>query len=158
MSKEVYNEGDLVEAVKGELRHTDRLVASAVSCPLGLLYLPGFQQGTYVDALVADGFTITVIEKAKPQLPTEPGIYVSWVNAPSPEIVHLTKSSGWVDANDENYMGVNELAKLMPLTRLAPVAETAKNVLERVANFWEFPSQSVTEELNAIAIEYGIGA
>jgi hypothetical protein len=69
---------------------------------------------------------------AKPAvvLPTEPGVYASHNDPPSPVIIHKIKHGDWVDAGDENYLEDEEVMALMPLTLLEPVTVTAKKVID----------------------------
>ena len=82
--------GDLVSAVKGEtsvigrvaerrrpprprrLYHPDAPTEPLVELVVGIT---GPTYGPSIDMLKARGFELTVLERAKPKLPTEPGIY-----------------------------------------------------------------------------------
>jgi hypothetical protein len=152
---ELFAEGDLVEATDGERRVIERVqMNAAYKC----LWIPllGFIGNIAADGTLA-GFTLTLVEKASPPLPTEPGIYVSWVNPPSPKIVHKSSIGFWVDAGDNNYLEDSDVSALMPLTRLEPVAETAKKVLDRVLEEYKtLPLRFVADVLPIVAKEFGV--
>ena len=85
--------------------------------------------------LESRGFTVTVIERAKPSLPTEPGIYAevgkhqNLVN-----FWHLTENGKWLSGAGGRYD--NRAEKYGPFVKVEPVAETAKRIvpdLEEVA-------------------------
>ena len=67
-----YNEGDLIEAVKGESSMRGPIIRDSHKCLLIA------EHGWLLAELLADGWTVTVIKKAAPVvvLPTEPGIYI----------------------------------------------------------------------------------
>ena len=146
MSGAEYNEGDLVEGVKGESVIRGRLDN------IGNLIIDGLDWR--VASLIRNGFTIRVIEKAAPVvvLPTEPGCYVDEFN-------HTFAILGF---NGGKWCGpfvpTDDASKLIPpFTRLEPVSETAKKVLDRVASWWEFGPPTVwAEELLNIGIEFGV--
>lgn len=75
-------------------------------------------------------WSLSVPAKPAVELPTEAGIYVSYNEPPSPVIVHKLTHGDWVDAGDENYLEDDTVIALMPLTRLEPVAVTAKKVID----------------------------
>jgi len=146
-----YNEGDLVEAVKGETVIRGLLVNI---CGLGRSLCLKLTLGIETDLihLEANGFTITVIEKAAPVvvLPTEPGAY---------------GYAGWSDILILNNLGEwhNQWASRIDvtalegsgLTRLAPVSETAKKVLDRVRKVWPLYND---RDLDVLAAEFGVTA
>ena len=154
MTANEYNAGDLVEAIKGETVTRGRLKADE----LGLHLWVG-DSGRTPENLESYGFTLSLIEKAAVVvvLPTEPGIYEG-SNFPisdgySP--YRLTRGGFW------DHLGAGVTMTLMhgagTLTRLEPVCETAKKVLDRVASWWEFGPPTVwAEELLNIGIEFGV--
>ena len=79
-----------------------------------------------------DSWQLSVPAKPAVVLPDEPGIYVSHNEPPSPVIIHKIVDGRWVDADDENYLTEAGVIALMPLTKLEPVAVTAKKVLDRL--------------------------
>ncbi len=143
---DTFNEGDLIEATKGDTVIRGRLVPATDSHgdplpPQADLWLvvenwPAPQtddnprhRTTFVDALGLYGWTVTVIEKAAPALPTEPGHYLrdGW------DCVYtLSPVEQWWYGNSQRR--VEEMADNGPLTRLEPVADTAKKVLAEVRN------------------------
>lgn len=153
MSKEVYNEGDLVEAVKGESVIRGRVELSpTLSEPL--LPLLGVQpdKTAHLSYYALDGWAITVIEKAKPQLPTEIGCYESadFPLATGHEPYRLSRGGDWWLGSStvtERYM-----ADRLPLTRLAPVTE----VLDKVRAIFGGPEALLHKDVDAIAAEYGV--
>ena len=156
-----FAEGDHIELVKGKEKVAGIVQINArMGVPFFEVGTPTHRTAFFPRDLMAQGYTLTTIEKALPPLPTEPGIYISYVNTPSPTIFHLTKRLGWVDANDKNYMDVNELAKMMPLTRLAPVAEVLGKIREQgltVTESRDAPYLTIDlDRLDVIATEYGV--
>ena len=120
-----YNEGDLVEAVKGNTAIRGPLVniwglgrSLCLKLSLGLL--------TDIIYLEANGYKITVIEKAPPKvvLPTEPGVYADRAN----DTWVLNGRLQWMcpESPGDN----DNAAAYAPFTPLKPVSETAKKVLE----------------------------
>ena len=115
-----YNEGDLVEAVKGDTVIRGRLDHRA--------------ELTLTTALTSDmrhlkatGYVVTVIERATPPLPSEAGIYVdrdgdTWLH---------TNTGGWSFLTD-GYHRVRivdiDAAENAPFTRLEPAPVTAKRI------------------------------
>ena len=86
-------------------------------------------------------------------LPDVPGIYVSWVNPPSPTIVHKITDGRWVDAEDLHYLSESVVSTLLPLTRLEPVADTAKRVLAEVRGLFG-PGALMLNEVDEIAARW----
>lgn len=130
-----YNEGDLVEAVKGDTRLTGRLAPE--------LHRGGFGingMGWPLKSLKRDGFTLTVIEKAAPKvvLPSEPGVYSPTSRNASVSLnnYYLDKTGVWYELESERVpvVSIEDLADFIPFTKLEPVSETAKKVLDAV---WE---------------------
>ena len=139
-----YNEGDLVEAVKGETH----IRGKVWGCEEQFV---GLSRRT-IPSLINDGFKITALEKAPPkiELPTEPGYYLD--NVRDVWIIRHGESrlrfDGSFDAHTELFA---------PFTRLEPVPETAKKVLDRLSSWWEFgPPKQFAAEFNAIAKEFGV--
>ena len=151
-----YNEGDLVEAVKGETVIRGPLVNI---CGLGRSLCLKLTLGIETDLihLEANGFTITVIEKAAPVvvLPTKPGAYMSnrgslWV---LDDNHHWLDFSAW-SGNVNNVAAANPAYH--PFTRLEPVSETAKKVLRALGDWWDFaPPANVTAAIIDIAAKFG---
>ena len=146
-----YNEGDLVEAVKGETVIRGLLVNI---CGLGRSLCLKLTLGIETDLihLEANGFTITTIEKAEPVvvLPTELGVYEDHEG----DLWQLNVN-GWKlltsDPPDafkpENYA---------PFALLAPVSETAKKVLDRMNGWWAHDEhRGLPIFLSALREEFG---
>lgn len=70
-------------------------------------------------------------EEPKVTLPTEPGWYLGkYAGSPSGVItVELLGTGEWVDNTDSRYLNKSFIEELRDITRLEPVAETAKKVL-----------------------------
>ena len=148
-----YNEGDLIEAVKGDIRISGPLTETRYSG----LGIDGM--GWPVGSLIREGFTITVIEKAKPkvELPTEPGIYQYGTHG---ETVALLRTGDWYCHGDGSLgweMTLEDVADFGPYTRLEPRAETAKAAANFVLRLID-NGQTFTEEtvLKAIEAEFGV--
>lgn len=148
-----FNEGDLVEAVKGDTVIRGRLgrVPDGGSRPVLDLTI-AFRSD--VLHLEANGYTVTVIERAKPELPTERGFYLSCNGL---DVLYQGTDGSWSDDAKYGVEPVEVSRKHAPLTRLEPVPETAKKVLDRLSSFWEFgPPQNFLDEFAAIAAEFGV--
>lgn len=149
-----YNEGDLVEAVKGETVIRGRATASYGKHLLG-------RSGRIMEELEDNGFILTVIEKAAPKnvLPTEPGIYVTegsevWEKVP----LFLLGDQSWQFANGEDASeAAANWGTKAPLTKLEPVPVTAKKVIERFEilhlsdNMW-------LDDVAVISAEFGVSS
>jgi len=120
-----YNEGDLVEAVKGDMTIRGRLGVDRYS-NFVLQVTPAVISDTR--HLEANGFTITIIEKAKPkiELPTAYGLYRL-----SNGMVVDFGNMGWRSPNWSRYMD-DEVQNSESFTPLAPVAYTAQAVLDYI--------------------------
>ena len=117
-----YNEGDRVRA------EMDSTVIEGSLWGCEELFVGSSRRTLY--ALLTDCWTITVIEKALPKvvLPTEPGFYITAYN--DPDVFELYLSGDW-------FLGDQAISEARvihdggnQLTRLEPVPETAKKVLE----------------------------
>lgn len=124
-----YNAGDLVEAVKGDTVIRARLEASGLRPgAIGRTSVPGI--GRSPEELEQFGFTVETIERATPPLPTEPGFYLNRRK----ELWTLENNGSWRNDYDdpESPAAVFNSA---PLTRLEPVADTAKKVLDALSEY-----------------------
>ena len=125
-----FHEGDLVEAVRGET-----VIRGRASHPqrgreaLGISFV-GIAW-YYLDWLADHGFTLTVIEKAAPPLPTEKG----WYLANTGEAVYLAADGYWTAPASFGVTG-EDMGKYAPFTRLEPVPATAKRVVDWIDE-WE---------------------
>ena len=146
---EMFSEGDLVEATKGDRRVIDRVVVykSQVFTSGPYLGAPSLFTPSSIQSLKSAGYTLTLIEKATPPLPTEPGIYRSRTGAIW--IIDSGKPLRWV--GDRGYPCIPHF--FAPFDRLEPVAETAKKVLDRVDAEWQLSSYLVAR--NTVAKEFG---
>lgn len=145
-----YNEGDLVEAVKGEEVVRGRLRApESVNGRYLAIGTNALSTATYE----AKGFTLTVIEKAAPKLPTEPGLYIESGKAHSyTNIWSLSANGRWLCAAASKYDGRAE--EFAPFTRLEPVPVTAKKVLDEVSKFaW---ADGFMSQLENVAKQFGV--
>ena len=138
-----YNEGDTIEATKGDVYLRGKLSKSVLGS-LGIL-----AAGWTIQGLTADGFTITVIEKATPKvvLPNEPGVYKDREG----DIWVLDLHGEWMCPTSpyDNHRAL----EYAPFTRLEPVPVTAKKVLAAVRKVWPLYNHS---ELDEIAADLGI--
>jgi len=128
-----YNEGDLIEAIKGERVIRDRVhVGSLPFFSTAAVYLgePRLIGPSLIEAYVGEGYTITVIETAKPkfELPAEKfAAYTDkygtdvWVTDGNGHLACITSRS----SSPEKYA---------PFTRLEPRAVTAAAVIEAIRN------------------------
>lgn len=160
MSAVTYNEGDLVEAVNEDGAKLTGFLGKRED---GLLYLGAYHWIFPTWVAENAGFsTITVIEKAKPQLPTEHGAYRDkdgdlWV---------LTVDGEWHDfstGNETHHKPGMSPGNYRPFTRLEPAAETVKKVLDRIADLSRDIHYSKLDKgtfrvvvSDEIAAEYGV--
>lgn len=153
-----YNEGDLIEAVKGETAIRGRIRPE----PRGRYFWVG-DSGRTTDSFTDAHFTLTVIEKAAPKLPTESGFYrVSGSNAAHGGTVRRTDDGRWWWIGNDfatlpSEQTAEETAVMMPLTRLEPVPETADKIRAQLfqeleKNDWE------TTQTTILAVFESFGA
>ena len=117
-----FNEGDLVEAVKGcsvicGYLNSDRDIVTE-----NVTHTPAFLRN--------NGWTVAVIEKATPPLPTEKGYYRSGAQGSVNGTVQLDNDSRWWWVGNEyrpapERIPTDQVPKYMPPTLLEPVAATA---------------------------------
>ncbi len=149
-----FHEGDLIEAVKGKAK-IGGVVSNWSGGGLGIE-----DTGWSIEALVTHGYTVAVIERAKPALPTTPGAYKydgGWCS-----VAVLNDVGEWRDVYG-NRLTVTHL-DAPRLTPLAPVAETAKKVLDalvdvslRITGTVDSPYRSIYDDnWDAIAAEFGV--
>ena len=142
-----FSEGDLIEATKGDTVVRGRL-QQAPGNGLRPLFTVTHPVRFSLLHLEANGYTVTLIEKAAQALPTEPGVYFpASVSLTGARIVKLRPNGEWVEATSGAAIEpgtVEEWARDGILTRLEPVPETAKKVLDFVLgqnryadDFWE---------------------
>lgn len=116
MSEQKFSEGDLIEVVKGELVHRERAVAHKTND--GRLHLPGLASGPYLDAMEAYGFTVTIIEKAPPKVPSEPGVYLDSYG----DLWRIREGENGLRYKDSRSVANDEPTIYAPFTRLEPVS------------------------------------
>ena len=152
---ETFAEGDLVEAVKeeGESRTEYRGRVHAGGHSFAGTDLAAWD----LKALPRLGYTLTVIEKASPPLPTTPGYYGDkngglWeITERSFRAIDAPPCSGWFDAS--------HAAEYAPFNRLAPVAEVLGKIRAQaiaVTESRDAPYLAIDiDRFDAIAAEYG---
>lgn len=158
-----YNEGDLVEAVKGDTvirgrvnRHGELNLTMALTSDM--LHLK------------ANGYTVTLVQRATPPLPDVNGIYFPRRTF-EPHIRVVTRAQGiWYDAtgeplDDDDFDWLNRRHASGDLTHFEPVPVTAKRVLDAVRKTLTLPKDGkrpngefiVTyDQIEAIAAEFGV--
>ena len=146
-----YNEGDLVEAVKGQSSMLGPLIRDNYKCLLIA------EHGWLLNELIADRWTVTVIKKAAPivVLPREPGVYATYLDSSRSQLIHRLNDGRWTNANQNYDMTDEMVAHCLPLTRLEPVPVTAKKVLDAVDKVWPW-SDNRLRDLDKIAKEFGV--
>ena len=158
-----FNEGDLVEATRTDATSSTRFIgilalAENANGVKGLvLKAQGYQP--MAQWLEDHGFEFTLIERAAPKLPSEPGSYVD------------RNGAGWtITANSDwrcghKYTDAREAIGFAPFTPVEPVPVTAKRVLDRVkaasvsqpanpTRAWELHLDSI--DIAGIAAEFGV--
>ena len=151
-----YTPGDLVEAVKGETVIRGRLHGLGDHLWVG-------DSGRTPENVESYGFTITVIEKAAPVvvLPTEPGLYTTDIkDLPTSLPLYRLNENGewstiWAHIGEQTRAPAEILDGIKPgiLTRLEPVSETAKKVLDRVRKTW---GMNRIRDLDDIGADFGV--
>jgi len=141
------NAGDLVEARKGETRIVARLVWSG-DC----LFFDGWGSG--VLSAVDQGFTLSLVEAATP-LPTEPGIYADiegdpWkLNATTDDY-----EARWSFGNE--YKTRAQVSQHVPFTRLEPVPDTARKVIDATIRTFNSKGGNIVDALISVSQEFGV--
>ena len=158
-----YNEGDLVEAVKGDRRVIDRVVVPPVN-PIHrdapYLGTPSIFDPSSIASYKRAGYKLTTIERTAPPLPTEPGIYFPRRTF-NPDVRIVRLSGGlWRDSEgrplDEASMKwLRGIHRADPLTRFEPIPVTAKRVLDRVRTLFG-AGATMLREVDEIAAEFGV--
>jgi hypothetical protein len=147
-----YKEGDLIEAVKGETVVRGRVIINplhiaAIECQPGISWLE------------ENGFTITVIEKAEPQvnLPSEQGFY-STANG---EVWEVDEDGEFKSTRRGTYLSPNGASELRaleavaPFTRLEPRAVTAKAASEWLwAHRRELIAANHSDDVRSLLIDF----
>lgn len=138
----VVNEGDLVEAVRGEEMHRGRAVRSKLFAT-PRLFIASAANVEFLDVAESFGWTLTVIEPAAPamptvMLPTVVGAVISWDSPYRKHLSTLEKSGLWFHQN-QAYTAAEMIDRIADtvigdttFTVLRPVAEVAAEVLAEV--------------------------
>ena len=153
-----FREGDLVEAVKGETVMRARVYRDTE-------WLDG--AGRSIAGLRGDGFTVTLIERAKPALPTEPGVYAPLGKAPSHAVrlFKLKPGDGWWEDSrpvvPHTMRDLEDWAAEGSLTRLEPVPDAARKVLDAVEEAmdrcdWPLSIDDSEAVLNEVKAQFGV--
>jgi len=149
MSEIEYHEGDVVLAVKGGTVIRGRLDHRAELKLTRAL-------SSDMPHLKANGYAVTVIERAKPGLPTEPGAY----RDKDDDLWLLDRNGKWGDFSlmelPPSEDDTRTPHRYAPFTRLEPVAETAKKVLARFMDVWVDSENSVNADVRQVAAEFGV--
>lgn len=151
-----YNEGDLVEAVKGERRVVDRIRKDEE----GDLYIHGVGHlsncflGAGMNPAVNAGYTLTVIERATPPLPTASGLYL---HRNGIDVLYLGLDGSWTSGTEYGVDPARVAREAAPLVLLEPVPVTAKRVLGRVQEEFDGSDRrTLDDDLAAVATEFGV--
>jgi len=118
---EDFREGDLVEAHKGKRIVTDEVTRTSN----GQLYLGPATDGWALHWYRENGFELELLDRPEPELPTDNGAYYDRHGRP------------WSLVDGAWYYGgkrwaPTDITDYAPFTRLEPVQETAKRVLDWV--------------------------
>jgi hypothetical protein len=152
-----YNEGDLVEAVDGDAMIRGRVTGEGMIRIRHLVPNLGIRHVYFPVTELAQTFAVTVIERARPALPTEPGAYESSLfpvaldNDP-----YLLTSAGWTIQGDD--IDLDHMSRLTPLTRLEPVPVTAKKVLDALGEYLDgqLTGRTKNDIIGYLAAEFGV--
>ena len=147
-----YNEGDLVEAVKGETVIRGRLKADSLGHHLWV-----GDSGRTPENIESYGFTISVVEKAAAVVVLPKGVLLfddGHVARWHEEIL------GWSITGYRRAWGdPDEILRNFgsDFTILEPVSETAKKVLDRVNGWWARDEhRGLPIFLSAVRLEFGV--
>ena len=147
-AKTNFNVGDLVEAVKGELVIRDRLTVKGYHLALGAM-------GWSLRDVRLNGYTLSLVEAATPPLPTEPGIYADiegdpWkLNATTDDY-----EARWSFGNE--YRTRAQVSQHVPFTRLGPVPDTAKKVVDATIRTFNSRGGNIVDALISVSQEFGV--
>ena len=162
-----FQEGDLVEAVKGERVVRDRISKDEDGdlFILGVGHLTNcfFPEGG--NQVVRQGFTLTLIERPKPkvELPTGRGFYIdktgdAWLLGHGGKLHLLTNTFGSSPASEQARADYDSLAaEHAPFTRLESRADTAKAVIGWFADVpWGRRVEDYPDVLNSARAHFGV--
>jgi hypothetical protein len=154
-----YAEGDLVEAVKGDAVVRGRIYDRSFNAW-------AINEFAAIEHYERNGFTVTVIEKAKPKvvLPTEPGWYMARYGRSNYSILQLcadddcpTPDVGphWYHPTDRRNLSAEEVTDYyLPLERFDARAVTAKTVLAAVAI--DYGRMSKVDLIEKVGKQFGV--
>lgn len=151
--------GDLVEVVDGEIRIVTRVVFHRAHLELYINPF-GFEDESGWTNLIwctSNGRTLTILERAKPPLPTEPGIYAEVGKAlSSTNLWTLTPRGAWMSHADSKYD--NRAEHFGPFNRLAPVEEVLKKASLLMEGIHGCPTAApkTYNAIKGLAAEYGV--
>ena len=146
-AKTNFNVGDLVEAVKGELVIRDRATVKGYRLALGAM-------GWSLRDLRLNGYTLSLVEAATPP-PTEPGIYADiegdpWkLNATTDDY-----EARWSFGNE--YKTRAQVSQHVPFTRLEPVPDTARKVIDATIRTFNSKGGNIVDALISVSQEFGV--
>jgi len=122
-----YRAGDTITLVKGD----DRLVREVLLTPGGIESIQMWTHDEpnhwrFINWLLLDGWTITDVKPKPEPLPTEPGYYLSAIK----NVWLLGESGRWMKVVEDAWFDAEYAAAYAPFTRLAPEADTRREVLD----------------------------
>ena len=139
-----FNVGDLVEARKGELVIRDRVVMKTYGLALGAM-------DWSLSGARLNGHTLSLVEAATPPLPTEPGAYMT-VDG---DVLTLDKPLlGWACGS----LSISAKSLELPLTKLEPVPDTAKKVIDATIRTFNSKGGNIVDALISVSQEFEVGS
>jgi hypothetical protein len=155
--------GDTVRATRNDDAITyevvDKYIAITGDAPYALVVRPvGLTWQTRLDRNV---WSLSVPAKPAVELPTEVGHYEDMSGRHWLHQIHDGASYGCPDrdvdqwVNAAGHVAIPEPA-VLPLSKLEPVAVTAKKVLDRVHEVWRESFISVPDALSQVLVEFGV--
>ena len=153
-----FNVGDLVEARKGELVIRDRVVMKSYGLALGAM-------DWSLSGARLNGHTLSLVEAATPPLPTEEGAIITWNKGYAQETAVLEKTNQWLyNGNNFETAEIEQAIDGHPFTRLEPVQDIAKKVLDAVRErtFYRYSELGtkmhgrLSAEFDRVALDFGV--
>ena len=145
----------------GDIRKGD-LIRKEYRVPLGAKTAFEYLAGSNGDSYASDRGIYFLLDRSKPPvvLPTEPGVYVSYLETPLGTTFHNLNDGRWSYIDGNGWLADSEVAEYLPLTKLEPVPETARRVLNAVTQAMRptgfMGISGVKREFDAIAKEFGV--
>ena len=163
-AKTIFSVGDLVEARKGERVIRDRIHKGDSLFFGASKYLgnPSMVGPSSLEGFKDQGFTLFLVEAATPPLPTEPGVYLDkWGDTWQLSEETSAFAERWFLGSD--FMTHNVARGYAPFTKLEPVPDTAKKVLDAVRERTSYRYHELgtkmqgrlSADLNRVAIQFG---